>query len=170
MQTNPSIPNATEFSPAPLRHRLRLELNASLPEVWALVGSHVRMPEFSGGISAVEIENAPDGSRTRTCQFRSPDGASPGPRLREQIRWEAPNLGYAVTGEPGNAFGLDDSLELVTVASTPAGTLVSWEEYYDNQDLDAARASFDEGLGDIARRLLDRFGGRLLERYTDAKP
>jgi hypothetical protein len=170
MDNNTSKPNTKDFISAPLRHRLRLELSASVPDVWALIGQHVRMPEYSAGISSVELKEAPDGSRTRVCQFRSPDGPAPGPTLRERIRWEAANIGYATSAEPGNDFGLENSLELVTVEGAPAGTLLTWEEYYDSQDLAAARASFDEGLADIGRRLADRFGGRILERYSDARP
>lgn len=167
MQTNTSIPNAKDYTPAPLRHRLRLELQAPVSDVWALVGQHVRMPEYSAGISSVEIEQASDGSRARVCQFRSPGGSGTGPRLRERIRWEAANVGYATTTDPGNAFGLENSLELLTVAAVPAGTLLTWDEYYDSPDLPAARASFDDGLADVAQRLVARFGGRILERHTD---
>lgn len=170
MPTNTSIPNAKDFTQAPLRHRLRLELKAPVSDVWALVGHHVRMPEYSAGISSVEIERTSDGERARVCQFRAPDGSGLGPRLRERIRWEEANLGYATTADAGNDFGLKNSLELLTVAPAPAGTLLTWEEYYDNQDLAAARASFDAGLADIAKRLIDRFGGRILEQHTDAAP
>jgi crotonobetainyl-CoA:carnitine CoA-transferase CaiB-like acyl-CoA transferase len=128
------------------------------------------MPEYSAGISSVAIEQAPDGSRARVCQFRSPDGRGAGPRLRERIRWEERDVGYAITADPGNAFGLENSLELLTVVPVPAGTVLTWDEHYDHPDLAAARASFEEGLADIARRVVDRFGGRILERYSDAAP
>jgi hypothetical protein len=167
MQTTASTPNPQDLTSSPLRHRLRLELRAPVPEVWALIGRHVRMPEYSAGIASVEIETASDGSRERVCQFRSPDGAGLGPKLRERIRWEAPDVGYATSANPANDFGLENSLELVTVVAAPAGTLLTWEEYYDSPDLPVARASFDDGLADIARRLVDRFGGRILERYAD---
>jgi hypothetical protein len=87
--------------------------------------------------------------------------------LREKILWETPNLGYATSAEPGNAFGLDNSFSLVTVQSTASATLLTWQEYYDSVDLSAARASFDDGLADIAARLITRFGGRVVERYVD---
>jgi len=167
MHTNTGIPNAKDFTPAPLRHRLRLELKAPVSDVWALIGQHVRMPEYSAGISSVEIEQASDGARSRVCQFRSPDGSGVGPRLRERIRWEAPNVGYATTIDPDNPFGLANCLELLTVAAVPAGTLLTWDEYYDSPDLRVARASFDDGLADIGQRLVARFGGRILERHTD---
>ena len=67
------IPNPTTFTTAPLRHRLRVELNASAPDVWALVGTHTRLPEYSAGIASVEVEGS-GASRARVCHFRSPDG------------------------------------------------------------------------------------------------
>jgi hypothetical protein len=36
---------------APLRHRLRHELNAPVPDVWALVGRHERLHEYSAGMA-----------------------------------------------------------------------------------------------------------------------
>jgi hypothetical protein len=169
MQTdNNSIPSATAFTAAPLRHRLRVELNAPVSDVWALVGQHVRLPEYSAGIASVELDEA-RGARARVCHFRSPDGSGAGPTLREQIRWEAANVGYATSAEPGNAFGLTNSLSLVTLKSASSGTLLTWEEYYDSADLPAARASFDDGLADIGTRLTARFGGRVVERYVDVK-
>ena len=103
------------------------------------------------------------------CQFRSPHGSGAGPRLREQIRWEAENVGYATGADSGNDFGLEHSVELVTLAPARAGTLLTWDEHYDSADLAAARASFHDGLTDIARRLVERFGGRIIEQYTDAQ-
>jgi hypothetical protein len=170
MKNSASIPNASDLTSAPLRHRLRLELNAAVPEVWGLIGRHVNMPEYSAGIASVEVERAPDGSRFRVCQFRSTDGSGPGPRLRERIAWEAENVGYATSADSANDFGLENSVELVTLAPAPGGTVVTWDEHYDSADLAAARASFHEGLGDIGRRLVDRFGGRIIEQYIDAQP
>jgi hypothetical protein len=167
MQTdNDTLPSAASFTSAPLRHRLRVELSAAVADVWALVGQHARLPEYSAGIASVEVE-ASGASRARVCHFRSPDGSGPGPVLREQIRWEADNFGYATSAEPGNAFGLSNSLSLVTVRPASAGTLMTWEEYYDSADLPVARASFDDGIADIAARLVARFGGRVVERYVD---
>jgi hypothetical protein len=160
------VPSVTTFTSAPLRHRLRAELQAPVSEVWALVGQHARLPEYSAGISAVELEES-RGSRVRVCHFRAPDGSGNGPALRETIRWEAAGVGHATSAEPGNVFGLSNSLSLVTVEPAGAGTLLTWLEHYDNADLPGARASFDDGLADIATRLVARFGGRVVERYVD---
>ncbi len=161
--TNDTVPRADSFTTAPLRHRLRVELHAPITEVWTLVGDHARMPEYLGGIAAVEVE-ADRGARV--CHFRGPDGGE-GPSFREHIRWERNRVGYATSGEPGNAFGLVDDLSLVTVTAGPEGTVYTWDQHYDAADLPPIRASFDEAFADMGVRLVARFGGRVLERYMD---
>lgn len=140
----------------PLRHRLRVDLDAPVAEVWPLVGDHRRLPEYSAGIAAVDVEPG-----VRICHFHG------GPTLRERIVWEAPGVGYATSAEPGNDFGLEQTLSLVTVTATPTGTRFSWDEHYDSADLPASRASYDDGFADMAERLIARFGGRLVERFLD---
>lgn len=167
MDTDRPVPHPTTFTSAPLRHRLHVALDAPVPDVWSLIGRHVRLPEYSAGIASVELENPAAGPRVRVCHFRAPDGSGEGPILRERILWEEENAGYATSAEPDNAFGLANSLSLVTVAPIAAETHLRWEEYYDSADVPAARASFDDGLADIAERLVARFGGRIIERYVD---
>ena len=166
MKTTTTIPAASTFTSAPMRHRLRLELHAPVAEVWALVGSHARLPEYSSGIATVEVEGTP-GAQTRTCRFHSPDGSTPGPSIRERVRWEEVGVGYATSAEPNNDFGLSNTLSLVTVQPVAAGTLFTWEEHYDSTDLPASRASYSDGFADIAQHLTSRFGGKVLERYVD---
>lgn len=81
--------------------------------------------------------------------------ASDEPRIRQQR-------------EEGNAFGLRATLSLVTLQAVNGGTLCTWEERYENDDLTTARASFEEGIADIAQQLVARFGGRVVERWMDA--
>jgi uncharacterized protein YndB with AHSA1/START domain len=158
------VPSAAAFTSAPLRHRLRVELDAPVRDVWALVGDHARLPEYSAGIQRVDLA---EGGGARICYFRAPDG-SDGPVLRELIRWEAPDVGYSTSADTPNDFGLANDLSIVTVAAAPEGrTLFTWEQHYDHADLPAMRASFDQGIVDIAERLVARFGGRVLERHVD---
>ena len=158
------IPRAATFTTAPLRHRLRVELNAPVREVWALVGDHRRLPEYSEGIERVDV--TPDRG-ARICHFRPPQGATEGIVLRELIRWEKPAVGYSTSADIPNDFGLINDLSIVTVAPASEGTLFTWEQYYDHPDLPAMLASFDEGIVDIGQRLAARFGGRIVERYLD---
>ena len=160
----PTIPNPASLTSAPLRHRLVVELGAPVPEVWALVGNHERLPEYSAGIARVVVT---EHRGARVCYFRPVPGSAQGIVLREVIRWEEPNLGYSTSAEPANDFGLANDLSLVTVAAAPGGTRFTWEQYYDHPDLPAMRAGFDEGIADIGERLVARFGGRVLERYAD---
>jgi polyketide cyclase/dehydrase/lipid transport protein len=159
-----AIPEATVFTRAPLRHRLRVELHAPVSDVWAVTGNHERLSEYSEGIARVEISAD---RRARVCYFQPPPGAADGMVLRELIRWEVDNVGYATSAEPDNMFGLVDDLSIVTIAATADGALVTWEQHYNHADLPALRASFDDGLADIGRRLVHRFGGRVIERFVD---
>jgi uncharacterized protein (TIGR02246 family) len=85
---------------------------------------------------------------------------------RNLVRWYEPGRGYASSGIPGNAFGLSDDLNLVTLQPASGGTLVTWDEYFEAMDVAAMRASYDQALVDIADRLIARFGGRLIERFV----
>src|SRR5688500_7318682 len=149
---------------SPLRHRLRVELDAPVPDVWALVGDHRRLPEYSAGIERVELTSARD---ARLCYFRPQPGTTEGIVLREFIRWEIPNVGYSTSAAIPNGFGLTNDLSIVTVSESGRGTLFTWEQYYDHPDLPTMRAGFDEGILDIGQQLLARFGGRVIERYVD---
>jgi hypothetical protein len=162
--TSPRAPAAATLTSAPLRHRLRVELRAPVGEVWALVGDHTRLPEYSAGLERVELS---PGREARVCRFRPRDSADE-MSLREVLRWEAAGVGYATSAEPGNAFGLEHDLSLVTVAPSTAGTIVTWQQHYDSADLPAMRAEFDGALADMGARLAARFGGRILERYVDS--
>lgn len=162
LPTTSTVPAPSTLTSAPMRHRLRVELDATPAEVWALVGDHTRLPDYSAGIATV----LSDGS-TRTCVFRGPDGAPTGPQVRERIRWEEAGVGYATSAEPANDFGIENGLSLVTVEVSGRKTLMTWLEHYDAADLPTLRASYDDGLADIAARLVARFGGRVLERFVD---
>ena len=154
-------PDPKTLTSAPLRHRLCLELQATVPAVWAVVGSHERLPEYSEGIERVEVEHA----GMRVCHFRPRNGVAI--VLRELIRWEEANVGYSASAEEGNDFGLRDDLSLVTLSASEIGTILIWDQYYNHDDLPMMRAGFAEGLADIGRRLVTRFGGRVVEEHVD---
>jgi hypothetical protein len=46
---------------APLRNRVRIELQAPVAEVWALVGSLERYPEYSAGLERVDVTRGGNG-------------------------------------------------------------------------------------------------------------
>jgi hypothetical protein len=51
----------------------------------------------------------------------------------------------------------------VTVAPAEGGTLLDWRAHYDAADLETNRVELDKALGDIAQRLIARFGGRVVD-------
>jgi hypothetical protein len=165
---NKIIPPASSFTTAPLRNRMRVELKAPVSDVWALIGDVSRFPEYSSGLEKVVATHDASGAITEyVCHFKP--GEKDGERIshREMIRWYEPNLGYASSGEEGNAFSLSNDLNLVTVEPSEEGTILTWDEYYDAEDLDSRRADYDQALMDIGEHLRRRFVGAIITRYVD---
>jgi uncharacterized protein (TIGR02246 family) len=160
-------PPIATLTPAPLRNRIRAQLDAPIGEVWALVGDLARLPDYSEGLERLDPTLASDGRCLEfECHFKPVAEGQPGIVDRNIVRWYEPGRGYASSGVPGNAFGLSDDLNLVTLQPTSGGTLLTWDEYFEAQDVDAMRASYDQALVDIADRLVTRFGGRVIERFV----
>lgn len=159
---------ARKFTSSPLRNRLRLELSASSGEVWALIGDLSRFPEYSSGLARVEAVRDSSGALVEyVCHFKAREPGEPGIVERNPILWYQPNRGYASSGEPGNAFGLESDLNLVTIEPSARGTILTWDEYYDGQDLEMLKAEFDTAFADSAEHLIRRFGGTVLQRYVE---
>src|SRR5690349_11228857 len=71
MTAEARIPDPRTFSPAPLRNRLRVALNAPAAEVWPLVGDMSRMPEYSAGLERVEMKRGAKGAPAEYyCYFK----------------------------------------------------------------------------------------------------
>ena len=168
MHTDGPVPNAASFTSAPLRNRIRVELKAPVPNVWALMGDLTRYPEYSSGLERVEVK------KIRAECSPSTYAALSHKRKAERVFCTASScVGTSRTAatpqsprEP-NAFGLTNSLTLVTLGPSKEGAIMTWEQYYDAADLDMNKAVFDQALADIAERLIARFGGRVVERYVD---
>ncbi len=161
--------NAETVTSAPLRNRLRVELDAPVADVWALIGDLPRFPEYSSGLQRVVADGSPDSAPTQyVCHFKPREPGGEVVVHRELVRWYESNRGYASSGaEENDFFGLTNDLNLVTVEPSKAGTLLTWEEYYDSEHLGMNRASYDEALADIGENLVRRFGGRVIERFVD---
>jgi ketosteroid isomerase-like protein len=135
--------------------------------VWTLLGDLTRFPEYSAGLERVDHVLGADGRCTQyVCHFRPTAEGQAGIVDRNIMRWHEPGYGYASSGTSNNAFGLSHDINLLTVEPAPRGTLLTWDEYFDAEDVDAMRASFDQALADAADRLIARFGGRLIERFV----
>jgi carbon monoxide dehydrogenase subunit G len=162
-------PAASSFTPAPLRNRLRLELEAPVPDVWALVGDLARFPEYSFGLERVEAKLDSLGRcEEYVCHFKPLEDGGERIVTGEVVRWYEPPRGYASSGAGGDAFGLANDLHLVLLEASNGGTLVTWDEYFDARDLDMKKAHFDEALADTGENLTRRFGGRVVERVVES--
>jgi uncharacterized protein (TIGR02246 family) len=161
-------PEIATLTSAPLRNRIRAELDAPITEVWSLIGDLSRFPEYSAGLERVDPTLDANGRCAEyVCHFKPVAEGQPGIVDRNLIRWYEPGHGYASNGAPNNAFGLSHDLNLVTLEPSPGGTLLTWDEYFEAEDVEAMRAEFDQALVDTADRLIARFGGRMIERFAD---
>jgi hypothetical protein len=158
-----NLPDPQVFTAAPIRNRLRVRLEAGVEDVWALVGDHRRLSEYSAGIEKVEL--TADGT-ARVCRFRPAEPFPDGVDLTERIRWEVPNVGYATSATEPNPFLLTNDLGIVTVTAEGTGTVFEWRQYYDSPHLATATASFQQGLADIGERLVGQFGGEIVEHWS----
>jgi hypothetical protein len=163
------VPAASTFTSAPLRNRLRVQLNQPPDVVWSLVGDPSRMPEYSAGLERVDSRTDPGGACTEyTCHFRPRTAGEEGIVDRNVVRWYERHIGYASSAQAGNVFGVTNDLNLVSVEPSKEGTIVTWDEYYEATDLAMMRAEYDDAFADIAKRLIARFGGHVIERTVDA--
>ena len=164
-----SAASASEFTSSPLRNRLLLELDAPVSDVWKLTGDLTRFPEYSVGLERVEAETDDAGRCVEyTCYFKpvEVDGGSFQAVSRDVMKWYEPNRGYLSVEVEGDA-GTDGAVALMTLDRTPRGTRVTFELYYDAEDVDTTKAQLDEVFVDMADRLIARFGGRVLDRYVE---
>jgi carbon monoxide dehydrogenase subunit G len=160
-----NVPSVDTFTSAPLRNRLRVQLNQPVEVVWSLVGDLSRLPEYSAGLDRVESNTDARGACTEyTCHFKPRAAGEDGIVDRNVVRWYERNVGYASSAQGNNAFGVINDLNLVTVEATAGGTIVTWDEYYEAVDLLMMRAEYDNAFADIAERLIARFGGHVIER------
>lgn len=169
VQTSPSseVPAASEFTSSPLRNRIRLELDAPVPEVWKLLGDLSRFPEYSAGLERVEAKEDEDGRCVEyTCYFKPLEEGAAGAVSRDVMKWYEPNRGY-LSVEVGGTWGGDNTVALMTLDPIGVGTCVTYDIHCEADDLEAAMTHFDEALGDIAENLIARFGGRIAERYVE---
>lgn len=161
-----TAPKPASLIKAPLRNRLRLELKAPAADVWSLVGDLARMSDYSAGLERVDAKTDVKGHCTGyTCYFKPMQAGEDGMVSTDIMQWYDPNRGWASHSAAGDVFGLADDLHLVTLEPSAEGTLLTWDAYYQAQDLAMMTAHLQEALSDIGENLLKRFGGRLIHCY-----
>lgn len=122
MRAHINVPAAATFTSAPLRNRLRVELNHPLDAVWSLIGDVSRLPEYSAGLERVESTTDARGRCTEyTCHFKPRAAGEEGITDRSVVRWYERNVGYASSAQAGNAFGVTNDLNLVSLEPSGGG-------------------------------------------------
>ena len=168
------MPTADKWVKSPLRNSVKLELNAPLAEVWELVGNPSNMPTFSSGLNKVDTKSDGSGKYTEyTCHFKPTEAGGQETVHTAKMLWHEPNKGWASLDEEPNAFGFQQSLTFITFEQKGNKTILEWTMHFDceNQEmLQMNLSSLKQALnGEIAQRLIDKFGGRTLESYVDGK-
>jgi Polyketide cyclase / dehydrase and lipid transport len=167
IETHSLQPSASDFTSSPLRNRIRLELDASVIEVWELIGDLSRFPEYSVGLERVEVVQDADGRCAEyTCYFKPPEEGAEGAVSRDVMKWYEPNRGYLSVEVEGDA-GTDGAVAFVTLDPIPEGTRVTYDMHYDAEDVDTMKTQLDEVYADMAQSLIALFGGRVIERYVE---
>lgn len=164
------VPSASEFTSIPLRNRLRLQLDAPVSEVWALMGDLSRFPEYSAGLNRVDAKYDDDGRCVEyTCYFKPMEDGAEGAVSRDVMKWYEPNRGY-LSVEVDASWGGGNTVARTTLDAIPAGTRVTCDMHFDAEDLEAMKTHMDqEVFADIANNLIARFGGSVIERYVEGR-
>ena len=164
--TSKEIPSPHEHTASPLRNRVRVDLDARVPAVWELLGDLSRFPEYSVGLERVDAVLDGNGRCVEyTCYFKPFEDGAEGAVSRDVMKWYEPDRGY-LSVEVDSSWGGGGTVALTTLDPIEGGTRVTTEMYFDSEDLEAAKTHLDEALVDIAGNLIERFGGRLVERYV----
>jgi Polyketide cyclase / dehydrase and lipid transport len=160
------VPSASDFTSSPLRNRIRVELDAPVPEVWELMGDLSRFPEYSVGLERVDAVLDEGGRCVEyTCYFKPFEAGSEGAVSRDVMKWYEPNRGY-LSVEVGGSWG-GNAVALLTLDPIPTGTLLTCDMHFDAEDLAWAKAHIDEAQTAMAEAVVARFGGRLVDRYVE---
>lgn len=165
------VPEAGTWVNSPLRNRLQVKLNAPVHDVWTLVGDPANMPQYSGGLRTVINESDDMGKLTGyTCYFNPVEDGQPEITHFSSIVWHEKNLGWASRDDDHNAFGTLQSLSLMTLQKEGDHTIFRWDFHFncaDEETLNMNKEGYRHALDDIAGRLINRFGGDLVENYVE---
>ena len=173
IQTSKSrLPRANDFVTSPLRNRIKLELNASVQDVWALVGRLEQMPKYSSGLEKLDANYDANGKCTGyTCHFKPMEEGGEVTTHSETIQWYEPNVGYASLAHEPNLLGLQQSLSLITLKDNGEQTILQWDVHFNAESSEFIEMNvigFEQALNiDIAQNLISKFGGNVLESFVD---
>ena len=160
--------NITNFTKAPLRLLQSVWLKAPQEKIFSMVSTPNELVKLFPWIQSVSVDKAGvEGSlgARRCCNFGN------GMVLEETIvGWNPPHM-YAYTcHDEINPFGLKGHLGLVTCQiGVEDGATLTWRQYFDHPNPQAMVEKIDGSLSMAIQKLMNRFGGNLLETYSNIK-
>ena len=166
-EINMAFPTAEKWVKSPLRNRIKLELNAPIDEVWAVVGDPAKVLIYSSDLSKVETKTDDSGTPTEYTLFYKPcEETGAEETVHSKVLWYEANKGWAALDEEPNGYGLQQSLLLITVEQQNNKTIINWNMHYDsesNEALQMLTTSLEQLLkSEIAEQLIKTFGGSIL--------
>jgi hypothetical protein len=131
-ETHVALPTADKWVTSPLRNRIKLELNAPISQVWALVGNPAKMATYSSGLQKVDTKLDGTGKCTEyTCYFKPSEEDGQEIIHTAKMLWHEPDKGWASLDEEPNVFGFQQSLTLITFEQKDNKTFLDWSMHFD---------------------------------------
>lgn len=172
-EINVVFPTADKWVKSPLRNNIKIELNAPINEVWAVVGDPAKILTYSSGLNKIETKTDASGKCTEYTCFYPSNGENKEETIHAKMLWHEANKGWASLDEEPNTFGFRQSLALITVEQKENKTILNWDMHYNNESdeiLQMYITSLEQALTDeIARQLTHKFGGSILDSYIYVK-
>jgi len=164
------LPTADKWVTSPVRHRLVVELEKPVAEVYALVGDPGNMPKYSAGLDSVTTKTENGKCTQYTCYFKPEAEGEKGYVHTDNMVWQAVNQGWAAKTPEPNEMGFTESFSLTTFENNNGKTIVKWYMHYNHEKpemIEMNKAGLVQSFDDIGKQLVTKFGGKILENYVE---
>lgn len=160
------FPSADKWVTSPQRNGIKIELNASVDEVWQFVANPANVFSDCCGVNSVESKTNDSGRCTEyTINYEAEDGGED-MVARSAMVWYEPNQGWASLDEEPHPMGFEQSLLLVSIEEKEGKTVLSWNMYYDianDEMLQMFITGLEQSLNEeVAQLFIRKFGGRMI--------
>lgn len=160
------FPSAERWVSSPLRNGIKIELNASVGEVWKVVINPANIFSNCCGVNSVESKTNDSGKCTEyTINYESEDGGDD-MVARSTMVWYEPGQGWASLDEEPHPMGFEQSLLLVTIEEKEEKAVLNWNMYYDianDEMLQMFITGLEQSLNEeVAQLFIQKFGGRMI--------
>jgi hypothetical protein len=146
------LDTVSQFIDAPRQANYALFLKAAVDPVFTCVTSHEMICDLVPGIQNVSVQETETGT-IRCCDYGNDM------LLQERIvLWKPPNY-FAYQALTPNPFGLWNHLALISCQANGSGTTLTWQHYFEHDDLQVMNLMIDDMFGVMWLKLIDRFGG-----------